>query len=332
MDTQTTRKTPGVIRKKRALKLKKLYHTIRNPAGFTGSSEILHEASSYPQKDLPLTKTWLSREESYSIHKPARKNFQRSQVRVGNIDEQWQADLSDMQKVKRANGGYSFMLTVIDVLSRYAWVVPIKNKSGPEIKRAFQKIFETSGRYPEKLQTDEGKEFYNKIFRDFIQNEPYFIRHFHSYNRDIKASLVERFNRTIKTKLFRYFTEKNTNRWIDVIDAFTHSYNTTKHSSHGMAPKDVTPRNQSLVWRKLYRPIRESILKKKPPAYKKGDKVRVSKLKTIFQKGYLPNWTKEIFRVKHVTYKYPVYVYTIEDREGQLIEGTFYQEELQKVS
>ena len=190
----------GGIRRGRARKLKRIYHTIKEPAGYTGSPSILHKASKYPSKDYDKTKTWLAREETYSIHKPVKKNFTRSQVRVGNIDEQWQADLSDMQSIIKYNKGYAFMLTVIDILSRYAWVIPIKNKSGNEIQRGFQIIFDESGRYPEKLQTDEGKEFFNRKFRDFIQNEPYFIKHFHSYNRDIKASLVERFNRTIKTE------------------------------------------------------------------------------------------------------------------------------------
>ena len=110
----------------------------------------------------------LGRQASYSLHKPSRKNFKRNQTVVGGIDQQWQADLADMQALSTRNKGTKFILTFIDVFSKYAWAIPVKNKGGPEMKNAFELLFQMSKRpKPDKLQTDSGKEFLNKEVQKF---------------------------------------------------------------------------------------------------------------------------------------------------------------------
>ena len=125
---------------------------------------------------------------------------------VGGLDDQWVADLIEVQPLAKYNKGIRYLLTVIDVLSKYAWVQPLKNKTGPSVVEALETIVD-EGRKPVRLQTDKGKEFYNKTVQDWFKEQG--IQHF-STEGDAKASVVERFNRTIKQRLYRYFTAANT--------------------------------------------------------------------------------------------------------------------------
>ena len=127
---------------------------------------------------------------------------------VYRIDHQWQADLVDLGKLAFYNKGFKYLLTCIDVLSRYAWVVPLKDKTGKTLKEAFHVMFKT-GRQPISLQTDKGTEFTNRIFQKFLNEHDV---HFTTYNEETKANIVERFNRILKTKMWKYLvfhTQKN---------------------------------------------------------------------------------------------------------------------------
>ena len=139
-------------------------------------------------------------------------------------------------------------LTVVDVLSKFAWVEPIKTKSGENLVKAFEKICKR-GRQPEKLHTDKGTEFTNRLFQRFLKDKN--ILFFTTHN-DTKASIVERFNRTLKGKVWKYFTAKNTTKYIDVLQKLMYSYNHSRHRSIGMKPADVNPENESVVWQRLY--------------------------------------------------------------------------------
>src|SRR5207244_3695191 len=127
-------------------------------------------------------------------------------VQVWGVDSQWQADLVEMQKYKRVNQGYRYLLTVIDIFSKYAWVKPLHDKTGHSITEAFSQIINESDRFPNKLQTDDGKEFKNREFQDFLKDKGIV---FFTVPSDKKASVVERFNRTLKDIMWRYFTHSN---------------------------------------------------------------------------------------------------------------------------
>jgi transposase InsO family protein len=129
---------------------------------------------------------------------------------VYGIDHQWQADLMDLGKLASYNKGFKYLLTCIDVLSRYAWVVPLKDKTANALKEAFRVIFK-SGWRPIRLQTDKGTEFTNRVFQKFLkENDAHF---FTTYNEETKASIVERFNRTLKTNqdVEVFHTQRNSN-------------------------------------------------------------------------------------------------------------------------
>ena len=287
----------------------------------------------FPKKSKQA-KQWLQDQEVYSLHKPARKKgIQGNRTITSCVDAQWQADLADMQKVSKDNDGNRFLLTVIDVLSRYAWAVPIKDKRGETVINALREIFKSSGRFPQfLLQTDQGTEFFNPHMKKLASE--YGFHHFHS-DSDHKAALVERFNRTLKTYIYRYFTYKQTNRYVDVLPHLVDAYNRRIHSAHGKAPIKVTHENEEEVFETLYPHLTTDEMKKylrDGKQFQIGDHVRISKLKGLFEKGYLPNWTTEIFVISDKKYKYPRVTFYLKDLDGEEITGSFYSEHLQKTT
>ena len=258
---------------------------------------------------------------TYQLHKPVRRKFNYRKTMVSYVDQQWQADLVDMQKYEKENKGYRFILTVIDIFSRYGWALPLKSKRGKEVKDLFVDIFKEAK--PQKVQFDEGKEFYNKDLKELLSEKG--VEWFSSYS-DKKAAVVERFNRTLKSRMWKYFTEKETLVWYDVLDKFVKGYNNSYHSSVGMTPNDARDEdNSSVVWYNLYGPHLEKTYGK--PKFEAGQSVRIQKFKTIFTKGYLPNYSEEIFKIKEVIFTHPI-VYKLEDLTDEEIDGYFYEEEL----
>lgn len=198
---------------------------------------------------------------------------------------------------------------------------PIKNKAGVVVANAFKKIF-IEGRKPEKLWVDKGSEFYNKHVRD-LGVELY------STENEEKSCVVERWNRTMKEKMFKYFSANSTRKYIDVLGDMVDRYNNTKHSSIKMTPVEASKKvNENIVWYKLYGSIKAEPIK---PKFSVGDRVRITKKKKTFEKGYTPRWTEEVFTVSQVQYTDPP-TYKITDDNSEEIQGTFYEPELQKTS
>ena len=301
--------------------LKSIYYNPKHYAGYA-SVKKLSQASGYSQKQV---KRWLKAQPAYTLHTQARKRYPTRSYIVHDIDEQWQADLADVSLLAKKNKGYRFLLTVIDLFSRYAWVQPLKTKRGEEVAEAFQNIF-SEGRIPTRIQTDQGKEFENRHVRALFRKHN--IELF-SVKSAYKAAVVERFNRTLKTRLWRYFTAKVTQKWTDVLQDTVHAYNHSVHRMIGHKPADITP--------DMVDTIREINAKRKQPSQGKrdiqvGDKVRISKVKSVFAKGYLPNWTEEIFTVSEVNKKFKPTTYKLRDYHGEEIEGSFYRHEITPIT
>lgn len=300
--------------------LKAIYYDPKHPAGFS-SIEKLAKASGYSKAKV---KTWLKAQPTYTLHRQAGKRYPTRKYIVHDIDEQWQADLADVALIANKNDDNHFILTVIDIFSRYAWARPLKNKSGKEVAKAFNDIFQ-EGRIPQRIQSDQGKEFENRHV------EALFNQHnieLFSVKSAYKAAIVERFNRTLKHKLWRYFTMSTKQKWTHILQDAVHSYNNSVHRTIGCRPADVTP---ALVDR-----IREKAFKRRAASNKKsdikvGDKVRISKVKSVFAKGYLPNWTEEIFIVESINRKTSPITYKLKDYRGETIEGSFYRQEIESV-
>ena len=200
------------------------------------------------------------------------------------------ADLVEMQDLKKWHRGVRYLLKVVDVLSKYAWVEPLKDKTGKAVAAAFERILkQAKGRQPLRLQTDAGKEFYNRVFQNLKTRQNI---HYFSTSVDTKASAVERFNRTLKERMYRYFTARNTYRYVDVLPHLAQGYNATKHQSIGMAPRGVTLAEERQVWQRLYC---KRLSRRVRPKWKPGDRVRLQKQHRPFEKGYFPGLTEEVF-------------------------------------
>ncbi len=302
--------------------LNKVYYTPKHAASYGGVQAIERVVAGRKQKKK--VKAWLRQEDTYKLHKPIQRNFQRRRVVVGGIDHQWQADLVDVARISKHNKNIKFLLTCIDVLSKYAWVVPLKDKTGKSLVAAFELIFQT-GRQPLALQTDKGTEFTNKLFQKFLKDHT--VTFFTTHNEETKASIAERFNRTIKTKMWKYFTRHDTLVYHDILQDLVWSYNHTYHRSIKTQPALVNVSNQEEIWQRLYAPADTPVPRFK---FRVGDHVRISKVKRTFKKGYLPNWTREIFTVVECRFGEPP-VYVLRDEHGDVLAGTFYSQELQKV-
>ena len=120
-----------------------------------------------------------------------------------------------MQSLSKYNKKIKYLLSVIDLFSKYAWVIPIKDKKGTSIVNAFKKILCDSNRRPNKIWVDQGSEFYNKSFKDFLKINN--IEMYSTYNEG-KSVVAERFTRTLKNKIFKYMTAISKNVYFDVLD------------------------------------------------------------------------------------------------------------------
>ena len=198
--------------------LKAIYYDPKNPASLSSVPALAHAAN----VSIPRAQTWLQKQPTYTLHRQARKRYPTRPYYVSDIDEQWQADLADMVDVQRWNNGYRYILTVIDILSRYGWARPLKTKRGQEVAEAFKSIFNADGRIPLRIQTDQGKEFYNQHVQSLFNSHN--IELF-SVKSAYKCALVERFNRTVKTKLWKSFTANNTWKWLDILPNIIYGYN-----------------------------------------------------------------------------------------------------------
>ena len=267
----------------------------------------------------------LSQQLADELHKPITKTFSKRSVISNGIDEIWVADLVEMQKFSKWNKGIKYLLMVIDVFSKYGWIRGLKDKKTETVSKAFDDIFK-SKRKPQMLWTDKGSEFISKHFKGFLKRAG--IKLYHTENEE-KSSVVERWNKTMKNRMWKMFTVNNNTVYWDKIDKLVDDYNNARHSSIKMTPVEASKKkNESKVWSNLYG---ESIyLKPGKSKFAIGDRVRISKYKRkVFDKGYTPNWTEEIFVINKVLPTKPV-TYSIFDLMGEAIKGSFYKQELQK--
>ena len=211
------------------------------------------------------------------LHKPIIKKFEKRKVHAAFKDNIWGADLADMQLLSRYNKGIRFLLCVIDIFSKYAWVVLLKDKKGISIFKAFQSILKQSNRKPNKIWVDKGSEFYNAYFKKWLRDNDIVM---YSTHNEGKSVVAERFIRTLKCKIYKYMTSTSKNVYIDNLDDIVNEYNNTHHTTIKMKPIDVKDNTYINTDKKI---------NNKDPKFKVGDRVRISKYKNIFAKGYIPN-------------------------------------------
>ena len=258
---------------------------------------------------------------SEELHKSKRKNYPRRKIIVNHINEIFAADLVEMQKFVKLNKGYRYLLTCIDIFSKFAWVIPLKDKRGITIKNALEKIFKQ--RKPKFLWTDRGTEFHNKQVQDLLNENN--IKLYSTNNSEIKSAVIERFNRTFKNMMYKKFTENNNTIFYNILDELVNNYNNKYHSTVKMTPIEASKKINENKIKNIYNFEKT----KKPGKFKIGDRVRISLEKNIFEKSYETNWTEEIFEIYDIKYSNVPYYY-LKDLNNEKLDGTFYEQELQK--
>ena len=325
--------------------LRELYYTPGKPGAFAGP-EKLYQAVKQDGKykiGRRRIRQFLNNEDSYSLFKPIRRTFPRSKVVVDTIDSMWDGDLADVSNIASHNDGYKFLLVLIDIFSRYLFIVPLKNKNHEQIVESLKVIFQ-KGRKPQTLRTDKGSEFKNRWVKSFLKKEG--INVIYTQN-ETKANYAERVIRTMKNLMYRYFMKNRTYRFVNVLQALVSSYNQRPHRSlGGNTPANVNKENANEIRLdaylsrvkkgpsdQLHKTIKKSSRprKKSDFKFKIGDDVRISQLRHPFQRDYQQKWTEEFFKVSERYKRDGIPVYKVKDLADDPIDGTFYESELQKI-
>jgi len=251
------------------------------------------------------------------LHASARRSYPRRRVIVYGKNDLFQADLVDMQQYSAVNKSYNYILFIIDCFTKRLFYAALKTKRGEEVAAAAGKIFAQNR--PNLLHVDKGREFYNKNFEALVKKHN--IKMYSTFSV-LKASIIERVNRTIKARMFREFTSRGSHVWIAILPALVDGYNNSMHRTIGMTPMqaDAHPLRVKLKY---------DVEKTGKIKFSVGDKVRISVYKGVFTKGYLPNWSTEIFTIIKVNKTTPA-TFILEDYTGSPIAGGFYAEEIRK--
>ena len=268
------------------------------------------------------------------IFSPVIKKFQRIQIQTHYKDECWSIDLIDLSSLSKYNKNYKFIFTIIDNHTKYARAIPLKDKSGKSTTTAIKSLIEKEKRKPHKIWSDRGKEFYNTTFLHYLKEQNIQI---YSTNSDLKAVFVERFNRTLLDLIKEPMYIEGKGNWLNHLDAALQKYNNRVHGTTKMTPFEATKlhSNNSLLpsnnnnnkvprdsYRDSYRSFAQSFAK-----FQVGDFVRVPDKRNIYSKGYTTNWNRELFKIHSINKTNPV-TYTLNDENGDIIQGKYYEQEL----
>ena len=271
---------------------------------------------------------FLSKNEIYTRFKQHRKASQYSPIYVYRKRELFQADVVFFtnENIVAENNGFKYMFTCIDCFTKMAWVYPMKTNRCATVMQCFQDILKKCGKKPERLNSDRGSELICKSFKDFLAKQN--IHHYLSYSSR-KCPIVERFNLTIQNILYKIMASKRSWKWTKFLDQAMTIYFHGKHSTIGMSPIDAEKtKNSSLVRQNLLKFFRKNRPKKKEPKYKVGAKVRIWKARHTFQRGYDENYSREYFKIREIKLNLPVPRYILEDATGDIITGSFFEDEL----
>ena len=226
--------------------------------------------------------------------KSRHKNYETNKTMIKSIDDTWSSDFLDMNDYgPKNNKGYRYILVVIDNFSKFDWIVRLKNKYAQSITDAFSQIIKTSRRKPNLLETDDGKEYVNKIFNEFLNSNDF--KRCSRYS-DKGAVFAERFNRTIRNLLKKPVFLAGTADWLSELPSVIKQYNNTIHHSKKMTPIQGSKKsNEKIVYSNL-----QDRRVKRQPKYKSGQLVRTADIKRVFSKGDCTNWSYKLYKITEV--------------------------------
>ena len=274
------------------------------------------------KKTLGLGNNFTMEDLSNELNKPTIQKFERKKVIVNHIDEVHSTDLVDMTQYSKINKGYKYISTNIDVFSKIAYAFPLKSKKIQDIKACFEKIFKKNK--PEYIWSDKEPAFLSKEMQQFFKDNNFKIYHTNSH---LKAVVIERFNRSLRELMMKHFVKNNNTVWYNILPKLLKIYNHRYHSTIKMKPIEVNKSNERHIKQNVYTYNKTS----KNPKFKIGDLVRISlKRRDIFDKPSSNiKWSEELFKI-HSINRSNVITYKIKDLNDEIIEGIFYERELQK--
>ena len=220
------------------------------------------------------------------FHKPVITKFNKRKVQPPFIDNIWGADIDNMQLISKFNKGIRFLLCVIDISSKYAWVIPLKDKKDITITNAFQKILKESNRKSNKIWVQKGSELYHRSMKSWLEKNAIGI---YSTDNEGKSLVAETFIRTLKNKIYKHMTSISENIYIDKLDDMVNKYNNAYPSTIRMKLFDVKSNTYIDSSKKLMMKILN---------LKLMILLEHQNIKNIFAKDYVPNWSKEILSLK----------------------------------
>lgn len=301
--------------------LLQIYENPSHPAGLSNPKK-LYDAVKRNNISFRVVNSFLETQDSYTKHKAPKYQYKRRPVTSPTINFRFQADLMVMDKIYRQNSFYKYILVVIDVLSRFAWAFPLKTKKASEVAEAFDKLF--SKVKPKYVQNDFGTEFYGQDVQRIFKKHG--VEMYSTYS-NVKASVVERFIRTLRQKINHFMVHNQTKRYIDHLQTIIDSYNHTKHSRTKLIPAETTLDNQMEAWHNSFD---KQLSRKRIIKFKLNDYVRILVKKKLFTKGRAQTFSNTIYQVAEIVNSNPV-TYKLKDSQG-IVMGSFYNEELCKVS
>ncbi|KAL3106022.1 hypothetical protein niasHT_025813 [Heterodera trifolii] len=287
----------------------------------SGTKELMRKLAHNPLASSLLNR----RNTTYTLFKPKREKFRHLRTVPTGFMTDVQADLADFQALSRKNSGHRYLLLAVDVLSRRMFGSPVKSKRPADVKRAFEEVFGQMPKLPETLYTDRGLEFVAKPMKEFFAENG--IKKYETSSKK-KAAVAERAIRTLKTRLYKYFSAKNTSAWVDVLPKFLSAINNSVCRATGLRPNEISDTNAREVWKRVYG---EGLVPAdKRPKIKAGETVRIPEPKHIFEKGYIPNYSDHVYTVDEARSTKPQH-YLLKDYYGTKLKRKFYLPELTKV-
>ena len=289
-----------------------IYTDLRHPASFSSPYTLFRAAK---QKNPNIlykdVESWLETQPVYTKYRRIKVKYPHRKVLSRGLRYQYQADLVDYSALKRDNRSFTFLLTIIDIFSRFALAIPIKSKKGPHVATALEKAFKVM-KPPRKLQTDVGKEFYNSHVKRVLNR--YRVHHF-STDQPLKAQIVERFNRTLRETIKQSMAYRKSLDYISVLSDFLYGYNARPHTAF----LPFAPREGGRQQRAKHK-------------YSIGDHMRKAINKGAFSKSYkFKNFSEKLYEMRDTVHTRPP-MYRLKDlRTGNVLDGAVYQEQIQRV-
>ena len=310
-------------RKKTGKQIKKT-ETISD-SNITKALDVLYNNVKSPPSFSQTLKTFLRQNKTSSLFKPVRKKFLRRPI-IAHFPYQFvMSDTINYRKFARKNDNNRYIMILIDVFSKKAFAEPMKTLKDFDSKVALERIFRKLPEIPQYICTDEGGEYYNAKCQQLFENNG--TKHY-SIRGPHKAAIAERFIRTLKERLEKFFYSTKSYRWLDILQDFINNYNNTIHTKLSLAPNQVNEANRQEIFKRLYPSIKSNL----KPRLAKGDRVRILKEKTFFEKGYTRNWSEEIYSIKEARTQAGVDYYIIQDTSGAVLPKKKYFWELNLVS